>query len=186
MQHAQRGAISAATRIPRHSSRSVCSPADRGVVEQRDVLAAAVEELVADLVAHGGDLRVLFGADDESIQDVAADDTAGGVAGAVEDVGGGGQLEPELVPRPTENTQVAASANRLVQPKTSSTRLRQRWLWRQPACCSVSPRIAVCLSYNNTRTSMISCAITQQQASALENFADCRSMDRKSCRHMPV
>ena len=77
------------------------------------MLAAAVEELVADLVAHGGDLRVLFEADDKSIQDVAADDSAGGVAGAVEDVGGGGQLEPELVPRPTENAQVAASANRL-------------------------------------------------------------------------
>ena len=49
------------------------------------MLAAVVQELVADFVAHGGDLRVLFEADDESIQDIAADDPAGRVAGAVED-----------------------------------------------------------------------------------------------------
>ena len=45
------------------------------------MLAAVVEELVADFVAHDGDLRVLFEADDESIQDVAADDTAVGSLG---------------------------------------------------------------------------------------------------------
>ena len=49
------------------------------------MLAAVLEELVADFVAHDVDLRVLFEASDESIQDIAADDTAGGVAGAVED-----------------------------------------------------------------------------------------------------
>ncbi len=84
MPHAQGGAISTATRLRRHSSRSVRSSAIRGVVKQRDVPAAVLAEPVADFVAHVGDLRVLFEAGDESIQDVAADDPTSGVAATAE------------------------------------------------------------------------------------------------------